>query len=62
MAAYGFTAIVGMVVFAVMAFVLWRDRLGGLVHKHVPPGLDIVVIALGIGLILFPMWYRLYVN
>ncbi len=59
MAAYGFTAIAGMVVFGVMAFLLWRDRLGGLVHQHVPPGLDIVVIALGIGLILFPMWYRL---
>jgi len=59
MAAYGFSAIVGMVVFAVMAFVLWRDRLGGLVHKHVPPGLDIAVIALGIGIILFPIWYRL---
>jgi putative peptide zinc metalloprotease protein len=59
MAAYGFTAIAGMVVFAVMAFVLWRDRLGGLVHQHVPPGLDIAVIALGIGIILFPIWYRL---
>jgi putative peptide zinc metalloprotease protein len=59
MAAYGFTAVAGMVTFAVMAFVLWRDRLGGLVHQHVPPGLDIVVIALGIGLILFPLWYRL---
>lgn len=59
MAAYGFTAVAGMVAFAVMAFLLWRDRLGGLVHQHVPPGLDIAVIVLGIGIILFPIWYRL---
>jgi putative peptide zinc metalloprotease protein len=59
MAAYGFTAVAGMVVFAGLAFVLWRDRLGGLVHNHVPPGLDIAVIVLGIGIILFPIWYRL---
>jgi putative peptide zinc metalloprotease protein len=59
MAAYGFSAVVGLAVFVVLAFLMWRDRLGGLVRDHVPPGVDIAVIALGIGIILFPIWYRM---
>ncbi len=59
MAAYGFSAVAGLAVFVVLAFLMWRDRLGGLVRDYVPPGLDIVVITLGIGIILFPIWYRM---
>lgn len=59
MATYGFTAVVGMIAVAVLAFIMWRDRLGGLVQDHLPPGLDIAVIAFGIGIILFPIWYRM---
>ncbi len=59
LAAYGFSAIAGLAVFVVLAFLMWRDRLGGLVRDHVPPGIDILVVALGIGIILFPIWYRL---
>jgi putative peptide zinc metalloprotease protein len=59
MAAYGFSAVVGLAVFVVLAFLMWRDRLGGLVRDHVPPGVDIAVVALGIGIILFPIWYRM---
>lgn len=59
LAAYGFTAVAGMVAFAVMAFVIWRDRLGGLVGEHLPPGFDVAVVALGLGVVLFPIWYRL---
>ena len=49
MAAYGFTAVVGLAVFVVLAFLMWRDRLGGLVGDHLPPGVDILVVTLGIG-------------
>lgn len=59
MAIYGFTAVTGMIVFAVLAFLMWRDRLGGLVGEHLPPGLDVAVVAVGIGVVLFPIWYRL---
>lgn len=59
MAVYGFTAVVGMAAFAVLAFVMWRDRLSGLVEDYLPPGLDVAIVALGIGIVLFPIWYRL---
>ncbi|WP_203912494.1 FHA domain-containing protein [Rhizocola hellebori] len=59
MAAYGFTAVAGLAVFVVLAFLMWRDRLGGLVRDHLPPGIDIVVVTLGIGIVLFPIWYRM---
>lgn len=60
MAAYGFTAVVGTGLFVLLGFLAWRDRLGGLVEEYLPPGVDVLVIALGIGLIMFPIWYRLF--
>jgi putative peptide zinc metalloprotease protein len=60
MAAYGFTAVVGTGLFVLLGFLAWRDRLGGLVEEYLPPGIDVLVIALGIGLIMFPIWYRLF--
>jgi putative peptide zinc metalloprotease protein len=59
MAAYGFTAVVGTGLFVLLGFLAWRDRLGGLVEEYLPPGIDVVVIVLAIGLIMFPVWYRL---
>ncbi|MFC7757066.1 hypothetical protein ACFQY4_02445 [Catellatospora bangladeshensis] len=59
MAAYGFTAVVGTGLFVLLGFLAWRDRLGGLVDEYLPPGIDVLVIALAIGLIMFPIWYRL---
>lgn len=59
MAAYGFSAVAGTGLFVVMGFLAWRDRLGGLVERYLPPGIDILVIAIGIGLLMFPIWYRL---
>ncbi|MEU8077300.1 FHA domain-containing protein [Catellatospora citrea] len=60
MAAYGFTAVVGTGLFVLLGFLAWRDRLGGLVEEYLPPGIDVLVIVLGIGLIMFPIWYRLF--
>ncbi|WP_203832215.1 FHA domain-containing protein [Catellatospora citrea] len=60
MAAYGFTAVVGTGLFVLLGFLAWRDRLGGLVDEYLPPGIDVLVIVLGIGLIMFPIWYRLF--
>lgn len=62
MAAYGFTAIAGMGLFLLMGFLVWRDRLGELVDDHLPAGLKIPIIAGGIGLIMFPIWYRIGVK
>jgi putative peptide zinc metalloprotease protein len=59
LAAYGLTALVGMVLFAVMAVVAWRSRLGGLVQDYVKPPLDVLLVSMGIGLALFPIWFRL---
>jgi putative peptide zinc metalloprotease protein len=59
MAIYGFTAVVGMTIFVVMAILLWRDRLGGLAHTYLPAGVDVIVMVLGLGLVLFPIWYKL---
>ncbi|MDI1460107.1 FHA domain-containing protein [Catellatospora sp. KI3] len=59
MAAYGFAAVAGTGLFVLLGFLAWRDRLGGLVEEYLPPGIDVVVIVLLIGLIMFPVWYRL---
>jgi putative peptide zinc metalloprotease protein len=59
MAAYGFTAVTGTALFVVMAFLIWRDRLGDWAREFLPPGADVVVMVLGLGLVLFPVWYRL---
>jgi putative peptide zinc metalloprotease protein len=59
MAAYGFTAVVGTGLFVLLGFLAWRDRLGGLVAEYLPPGIDVLVVVLAIGLIMFPIWYRL---
>ncbi|GHJ46292.1 hypothetical protein Cs7R123_36340 [Catellatospora sp. TT07R-123] len=60
MAAYGFAAIAGTGLFVLLGLLAWRDRLGGLVDRYLPPGIDVVVIVLLIGLIMFPVWYRLF--
>jgi putative peptide zinc metalloprotease protein len=62
MAAYGFTAVIGMVLFLLLGFLAWRDRLGELVDEYLPSGLKIPIIAAGIGLAMFPIWYRIGVK
>ena len=42
-----------------MGIVAWRSRLSGFVHDYVRPPLDTVLIGAGIGLVFFPLWYRL---
>ncbi|WP_157631420.1 FHA domain-containing protein [Catelliglobosispora koreensis] len=59
MAIYGFSAIAGMGLFLVMAILMWKDRLGGLAEQYLPPGVDVLVMVLGLGLVLFPIWYKL---
>ncbi len=58
MAAYGFTAIVGMTLFVLIALLAWNSRLGDLVQTHVRPPLDTILIAAVIGVAMFPIWYR----
>lgn len=59
LAVYGLLAVGSLIGFAAIALLAWRDRLGDLVADRVPDGLRTVVIALGIGLIFFPIWYLL---
>jgi putative peptide zinc metalloprotease protein len=59
LAGYGLLAVVGLSLFAVMAFLAWNSRLGELVTDHLRPPLDTVVVVLGLGVALFPIWYRI---
>lgn len=60
MAAYGMAAVLGMVAFMTMAVFSWRTRLSGLVEQYLPNGLAIPVILVGLAILLFPIWFRLY--
>jgi putative peptide zinc metalloprotease protein len=60
MAAYGMAAVVGMIAFMTMAVFSWRTRLSGLVEQYLPNGLAIPVIVAGLGVFLFPIWFRIY--
>lgn len=59
LAGYGFTALVGMSLFLVMAFLMWNSRLGDLVQDTLDPPLDTLVVVAGLGIALFPIWYRI---
>jgi putative peptide zinc metalloprotease protein len=59
MAAYGFTAIIGMGLFVVIALVAWNSRLGSLADTYLPSPLDVVVVVMVLGLATFPIWFRL---
>jgi putative peptide zinc metalloprotease protein len=59
LALYGLGSVFGLALFAVMGLVAWRSRLSGFVHDYVGPPLDVVLIGAGIGLVFFPLWYRL---
>jgi putative peptide zinc metalloprotease protein len=59
LAGYGLLAVVGLSLFTVMAFLAWNSRLGELVTDHLRPPLDTVVVVLGLGVALFPIWYRI---
>jgi putative peptide zinc metalloprotease protein len=60
MAAYGMAAVLGMIAFMTMAVFSWRTRLSGLVAHYLPNGLAVPVIVVGLGILLFPIWFRLY--
>lgn len=60
MAAYGMAAVLGMAAFMTMAAFSWRTRLSGLVEQYLPNGLAIPVIVVGLGVLLFPIWFRIY--
>ncbi|WP_051366241.1 FHA domain-containing protein [Hamadaea tsunoensis] len=60
MAAYGMLAVLGMVGFLAMGAFSWRNRLSGLTAQYLPHGYAIPVVIVGIGIIMFPIWYRLY--
>jgi putative peptide zinc metalloprotease protein len=60
LALYGVVAVVTLAGFAVIGLMAWRARLGDLVEDRVPASLQIIVVALGIGIIFFPIWYLAY--
>ncbi|NUR49526.1 MAG: FHA domain-containing protein, partial [Hamadaea sp.] len=60
MAAYGMTAVLGMTAFMVMAVFSWRTRLDGMVQKYLPAGFAIPVIVIGLAVLMFPIWFRIY--
>jgi putative peptide zinc metalloprotease protein len=60
MAVYGMAAVVGMAAFLTMAVFSWRTRLSGLVEHYLPRGFAIPVIVVGLGILMFPIWFRLY--
>lgn len=57
LASYGLLALGSLAGFAAVALLAWRERLGELVADRVPDALRTVVVAAGIGLIFFPIWY-----
>ena len=59
LAGYGLFAMIGLGLFLVMAFLAWRSRLGELVADHLSPPVQTLVVVLGLGLVLFPIWYRI---
>jgi putative peptide zinc metalloprotease protein len=60
LAAYGMTAVVGMVAMVAVGAFSWRTRLGALADTYLPAALTVPVVIAGIGLAMFPIWYRLY--
>ncbi len=59
LALYGLISIVATVGFMGLGLYMWRSRLGGIVHDHVPHPFDSVVIAVGIAFVMFPVWFPL---
>jgi putative peptide zinc metalloprotease protein len=57
MAVYGMFAVVGMFGFLLLGVFSWTSRIGGLVHAHVPPPFDTVILITGLLLLFFPVWY-----
>jgi putative peptide zinc metalloprotease protein len=60
LAAYGMIALVGTVAMVAVGLFSWRTRLGGLADRYLPPALTVPVIVVGIGVAMFPIWYRMY--
>lgn len=60
LAAYGMTAVLGMAGMLTLALITWQNRLGGLAKDYLPPGTTIPVIIIGVGIIMFPIWFRVY--
>jgi putative peptide zinc metalloprotease protein len=54
--AYGVASLVGTAGFLVLGVLVWRSRLGGLVHDHVRPPFDSLVIVAGLLLVMLPVW------
>ncbi|HEV1998556.1 MAG TPA: PqqD family peptide modification chaperone [Candidatus Dormibacteraeota bacterium] len=57
MAVYGMFAVVGMFLFILLGIFSWTSRLGRLVHDHVPAPFDTAILAAGLLLVFFPVWY-----
>lgn len=55
---YGLAAVICTLLFAVLGMVAWNSRLGGLVHDHLRPPWDSVIIVAGVALLMFPVWSR----
>lgn len=60
MAAYGMMAVLGLGAFLVMAIFTWRSRLDGMVKEYLPDGFTVPVVVVGLGVLMFPIWYRVY--
>jgi putative peptide zinc metalloprotease protein len=57
MALYGMFAILGTYAFLALGVSLWNARTGKWVHHSVPEPWSTVIVVIGIGVVLFPVWY-----
>jgi putative peptide zinc metalloprotease protein len=57
MALYGMFAILGTYAFIALGVSIWNARIGKWVHKSVPEPWSTVIVVIGIGIVLFPIWY-----
>lgn len=56
---YGLAAAVCTYVFLWLGIKTWNGRVGQSVDRHVHPPLNYLIIVAAIGLVMFPVWYRL---
>jgi putative peptide zinc metalloprotease protein len=60
LALYGLVALACLIGFATIGLMAWRSRLGGYVQDKVPDWVQTLVIAGGIALVFFPIWYMIW--
>ena len=56
---YGVAAVVCTYVFLLLGIRTWNSRLGTSVDRHVHPPFNVLIVVAAIGLVMFPVWYRM---